>query len=255
MIKLPDPGLPGKPGAELTATGARFVVRAPGASSVKLCLFDESDREIARRDMAPGDGGTFTAFVEGLEAGARYGLRADGPWQPEAGHRFDHSKLLVDPYATRLDRPFSHAPRLAEFGEDTRGIVPKAILESPRPPINPGRPVSTPAVFAALAKRDNAPLAPLGDGFGDAEALFAWLAGQRNDLQTPALSLEPAIGEALDLLGGTDARIVRMSGSGATCFALYDSDDAAMRAAQALTSARPGWYVHATHLESSDARN
>ena len=69
------------------------------------------------------------------------------------------------------------------------------------------------------------------------------------------MSLEPAIGEALGLLGGTDARIVRMSGSGATCFALYDSDDAAKRAAQTLTSARPGWYVQATHLESSDARN
>ena len=121
--------------------------------------------------------------------------------------------------------------------------------------VNPGTPVSTPAVFAALEKRENAPLAHFGDGFGDAEALFAWLAGQRNDLQAAALTLEPTIGEALDLLGGTDARIVRMSGSGATCFALYDSDDAAMRAAQALTSARPGWYVHATHLESSDARN
>lgn len=141
MIKLPDSGLPGKPGAELTATGARFVVRAPGASSVALCLFDQSDREIARHDMTPDDGGTFTAFVEGLQAGARYGLRADGPWQPEAGHRFDHSKLLVDPYATRFDRPFSYDPRLAEFGQDTRSIVPKAIVETPRPPLNPDRPL------------------------------------------------------------------------------------------------------------------
>lgn len=144
MIRLPDSGLPGKPGAELTATGARFVVRAPGASSVTLCLFDRSDREIARHDMAPGDGGTFTALVDGLKAGARYGLRADGPWKPEAGHRFDPAKLLIDPYATRIDRPFSHGPRLAEFGEDTRSIVPKAILETPRPPLNPDRPLFQP---------------------------------------------------------------------------------------------------------------
>ena len=121
--------------------------------------------------------------------------------------------------------------------------------------VNPGTPVSTPAVFAALEKRENAPLAHFGDGFDDPEALFDWLAGQRNDLQAAALSLEPAIGEALKLLDGTEARIVRMSGSGATCFGLYDSGDAAKRAAQALTSARPGWYVQATHLESSDARN
>lgn len=144
MIKLPDSGLPGKPGAELTANGARFVVRAPGASSVALCLFDQSDREIAPHNMAPDEGGTFTAFVEGLKAGARYGLRADGPWQPDAGHRFDPAKLLVDPYATRLDRPFSYDTRLAEFGEDTRGIVPRAILETPRPPLNPGRPLFQP---------------------------------------------------------------------------------------------------------------
>ncbi|MBU2483617.1 MAG: glycogen debranching protein GlgX [Alphaproteobacteria bacterium] len=144
MIRLPDSGLPGKPGAELTATGAHFVVRAPGASSVTLCLFDQSDLEMARHDMIPGDVGTFAAFVEGLQAGARYGLRAHGPWQPEAGYRFDNSKLLVDPYATRIDRPFSYSPLLAEFGEDTRGIVPKAILETPRPPLNPGRPLFQP---------------------------------------------------------------------------------------------------------------
>ena len=121
--------------------------------------------------------------------------------------------------------------------------------------VNPGRPVPTPAVFAALTTRDNAPLASFGDGFDDAETLFAWLDGQRNDLQTPALTLEPTIGEALELLGGTDARIVRMSGSGATCFGLYDDGDAARRAAETLTSARPGWYVQSTHLESSDARD
>jgi glycogen debranching enzyme len=144
MSRLPDSGPASKPGAELTATGARFVVRAPGASSVTLCLFDQSDREIARHDMEPDDGGTYSTFVEGLQAGARYGLRADGPWQPEAGHRFDSAKLLVDPYATRLDRPFSYDPRLAEFGEDTRGIVPKTILEPLQPPINPGRPVFQP---------------------------------------------------------------------------------------------------------------
>src|SRR5690606_1411946 len=72
--------------------------------------------------------------------GARYGLRADGPWRPELGHRFDASKLLVDPYAIRLDRPFAYDPRLAEFGEDTQSIVPKAVLEAHLPPLNPGRP-------------------------------------------------------------------------------------------------------------------
>jgi len=140
MSELTDFSMPGHPGAELTADGARFTVRAPQASSVTLCLYDRSDREIERHGLENAGSGLFTAFVQGLEAGTRYGLRADGPWQPEAGHRFDPSKLLVDPYAIRLDRPFSYDPRLGEFGDDTQSIVPKAILETPLPPLNPGRP-------------------------------------------------------------------------------------------------------------------
>tara|TARA_R110002012_G_scaffold77282_17_gene196075 strand:+ start:34999 stop:36978 length:1980 start_codon:yes stop_codon:yes gene_type:complete len=135
-----DLGVPGNPGAELTVEGARFTVRAPSASSVTLCLFDDLDTEIARHDLESGDNGFFSAFVPGVKAGARYGLRADGPWQPETGHRFDASKLLVDPYAIRLDRPFAYDPRLGELGEDTQGIVPKAILDPTLPPLNPGRP-------------------------------------------------------------------------------------------------------------------
>ena len=139
-----DFGVPGNPGAELTAGAARFIARAPSASSVTLCLFDELDNEIARHDLECGDSDVFTALVPGVKAGARYGLRADGPWQPEAGHRFDPSKLLVDPYAVRLDRPFSYDPRLGTFGEDTQGIVPKAILEPGLAPLNPGRPLFDP---------------------------------------------------------------------------------------------------------------
>lgn len=135
-----DFGVPGNPGAELTAEGARFTVRAPSASSVTLCLFDHLDNEIARHALEAGDGGEFTSLIPGIKTGARYGLRVDGPWQPEAGHRFDASKLLVDPYAVRLDRPFSYDPRLGGFGEDTQSIVPKAILEPALPPLNPGRP-------------------------------------------------------------------------------------------------------------------
>ena len=63
--------------------------------------------------MRRARGGIFTATVPG-GPGTRYGLRADGPFAPEQGHRFDPSKLLVDPYATRLDRPFAYAPALAE---------------------------------------------------------------------------------------------------------------------------------------------
>jgi 4-diphosphocytidyl-2-C-methyl-D-erythritol kinase len=70
------------------------------------------------------------------------------------------------------------------------------------------------------------------------------LAG-RNDLEAPALSLCPAIGEVLAALGQTGAFLVRMSGSGATCFALYESADARDAARAALPA---GWWTLAGNL-------
>ncbi len=94
--------------------------------------------------LAPGPHGVHSVEVAGLRAGARYGLRADGPWAPAAGHRFDPSKLLVDPYAVAIDRPFAWDPRLAAprpATTDTAALVPKAIVTAlpasapPAPPV------------------------------------------------------------------------------------------------------------------------
>jgi glycogen debranching enzyme GlgX/4-alpha-glucanotransferase len=81
--------------------------------------------------------------------GARYGLRAQGPFDPTAGWRFNPAKLLVDPFATRLDRPFKLDPRLFDarvHGEaaddaDNASLVPKAIVEAAGPLPQPRRPV------------------------------------------------------------------------------------------------------------------
>ena len=69
--------------------------------------------------------------------GARYGLRADGPWAPERGLWFDPEKLLVDPYAVELDRRFVYDDRLAlprGSGIDTAPLVPKAVARALTPP-------------------------------------------------------------------------------------------------------------------------
>ena len=85
------------------------------------------------------------------------------------------------------------------------------------------------------------------------EELIAWLAHQRNDLQSPAVRLVPAIGEVLDVLNVVPrSRLVRMSGSGATCFALFATDDDAQSAARDLKRAHPKWWIRATSL--GDAR-
>ena len=113
---------------------------------------------------------------------------------------------------------------------------------------NPGAPSPTGAVYRAYdqGRVASADLPPAPEGFADLDALLAWLEGTRNDLQAPAMTLTPAIGEAMETLAALDGvRFARMSGSGATCFALFDSADAASEAARGLSAARPGWWVRA----------
>ena len=107
---------------------------------------------------------------------------------------------------------------------------------------NPLVGVSTPAVFRALASRHNPPLVlPEGD-----EGWCAQLSRLRNDLEPPARALCPQIAAVSDALASTGASLVRMSGSGATCFALYASDEAAEAAAAALCGQYPRWFFTAT---------
>ena len=98
-------------GVALADGGVTVAVAAPGATAVWFCLFD-GDVETARVPLSDRTTDVFRGFVPGIREGARYGLRADGPFQPEAGHRFDPAMLLVDPYAIELDRPFTYDQRL-----------------------------------------------------------------------------------------------------------------------------------------------
>jgi 4-diphosphocytidyl-2-C-methyl-D-erythritol kinase len=107
---------------------------------------------------------------------------------------------------------------------------------------NPQVAVATGAVFEAVEQRENPPGPPPPPLTGFA-ALTGWLAHQRNDLQPAAVSACPAIAEVLAALD--DAPLARMSGSGATCFALHGGEAGAMAQADRLRRARPGWWVEA----------
>lgn len=121
-------------GAIIGKTGADFRLWSHHASLVELCLFDDrGETELARLSMTRGDGDFHHVFVDGIKEGARYGFRIDGPYDPAQGHWYDPSKLLVDPYATELDRPFVYDPRLGQFGIDTANLMPKAILKAHKP--------------------------------------------------------------------------------------------------------------------------
>ncbi|HVR64648.1 MAG TPA: glycogen debranching protein GlgX, partial [Polyangia bacterium] len=88
-------------GATFDGAGTNFAVYSRVATRVEVCLFDPEDptREVARFDLPEANEFVWHGYVPGLEPGALYGLRVQGPYQPEQGHRCNPNKLLVDPYA------------------------------------------------------------------------------------------------------------------------------------------------------------
>lgn len=124
-------------GATITPEGLRFAVWSGAAERIWVCLFD-GERETQRLEMKPEGEGVRALLVPGLESGIRYGFRAEGTYDPEKGLWFDLQKLLVDPYAVAIDRPYVYDARLAARrgeGDDTAPLVPKAIaLALPKPP-------------------------------------------------------------------------------------------------------------------------
>ncbi|ATQ43482.1 4-(cytidine 5'-diphospho)-2-C-methyl-D-erythritol kinase [Caulobacter mirabilis] len=118
--------------------------------------------------------------------------------------------------------------------------------------VNPGVPSPTGAVYRAYDEAvapEGADLPPLPERFESAEEAAAFLAYCRNDLEAPAVRLEPRIGEALDLIRGEPETLLgRMSGSGATCFALCAGDIEAEGLAERLQVMRPDWWVRRCRL-------
>ena len=117
--------------------------------------------------------------------------------------------------------------------------------------VNPGVALATKDVFAGWT-----PAAELGDSF-DVEAVaktdyarfLQLVAAQPNDLEPSAVKLAPVIGDVLAAVRAlADCRLARMSGSGATCFGLFDASAGARHAAVALSSKYPQWWVHACVL-------
>jgi 4-diphosphocytidyl-2-C-methyl-D-erythritol kinase len=119
----------------------------------------------------------------------------------------------------------SPAPKLPEFG---------MVL------VNPSIPVATAAVFRARSQAFSAP-ASLPESWPNAAAMAAGLAEQKNDLEAPAIALAPGIAAVLaELRALPGALLARMSGSGATCFGIFATPQAAAKAAASIN--QPGWW-------------
>ena len=139
------------------------------------------------------------------------------------------------------------ASRMRGIGEDVQPV--EGMPELYAVLANPGVAVSTPEVFAALEDRNGLGMPKRIPRWRAAWSAVDWISKQRNDLQAPAIALFPVIGEVLDALRALPgARFARMSGSGATCFALFEERAEADMAAEQLAEAQPGWWVTAATL-------
>lgn len=96
-------GFPYPLGATVTSDGVNFALFSANAEKVELCLFDsEGEKELIKIEMPEFTDDIWHVCIEGIEAGALYGYRVHGPFEPHNGHRFNPSKLLLDPYAKAL---------------------------------------------------------------------------------------------------------------------------------------------------------
>ncbi len=118
--RLPPRLLVGRPepfGALARDGGVNFAVFSDHAQRIELCVFDASGaRELKRYVLYGPRDGVFHGFLPGVGPGLVYGLRAHGPWQPEAGHRFNPHKLLLDPWAREIVGHFRWRPE--HFGHE-----------------------------------------------------------------------------------------------------------------------------------------
>lgn len=116
--------------------------------------------------------------------------------------------------------------------------------------VNPRQHVATPQVFRALHSKQNAALPSLPKRLDDAATLMDWLAAQRNDLQAPAIAAAPVIAEVLAAIAATGAGLTRMSGSGATCFGVYETASAAQAASAQICAQNPDWWIAPCQINS-----
>jgi len=156
--------------------------------------------------------------------------------------------------ALGADVPVCLAGKPAFVGGIGEELTPAPRLpEVPLVLVNPLRPLSTPAVFGAReglfgkpARFDETPF--------DAAVLARLLAERGNDLTEAAVSLVPDVATVLMALENVPGTLLaRMSGSGATCFALYKDETAAARAAAVIAAANPGWWVAMSKLLAAGA--
>jgi 4-diphosphocytidyl-2-C-methyl-D-erythritol kinase len=171
------------------------------------------------------------------------------------GLAIDDARLIEVAQLTGADVPVCLASRACVMTGVGETLLPLALPKMPCVMVNPRVPVATKDVFEALGLRNGELLVGATDVIEapgwpeDGASVGDWveaLSSGCNDLEAPAMRVQPVIGEVLSALGAADgAGLARMSGSGATCFAIFEDGADALRASQKIQLDHPGWWVHA----------
>src|SRR5262249_46064844 len=135
------PGRPYPLGATWDGSGVNFALFSENAEAVELCLFDHEGRvERARIPVTEHTDQIWHVYLPEVRPGQAYGYRVHGPYDPDAGHRFNPAKLLLDPYARAIDGtlrwseevfgyPLGHAEEdLARDERDSAPFVPRSVV-------------------------------------------------------------------------------------------------------------------------------
>jgi glycogen debranching enzyme GlgX len=126
-------------GATWSPEATNFAVHAPSATAVWVCLFEDGGAEI-RHQLTEQSLGIWHGALPDVAPGTRYGFRADGPWQPELGLRFNVDKLLLDPFARAVSGEVTHDPAIFSYdldapdqrsSTDSAAYVPRGVVVGP----------------------------------------------------------------------------------------------------------------------------
>jgi 4-diphosphocytidyl-2-C-methyl-D-erythritol kinase len=245
------------PGSALSLKMSGPLAQACGEASDNLVL--KAARLLAERvpDMKAG---SFTldkvlpvaAGIGGGSADAAAALRLLAQLN---GLSLDDERLREVALAVGADVPVCLASRACDMTGVGETLMPLSLPIMPCVMVNPCVPVATKDVFTALGLRNGELLVGATDVFRGTDwpdagaSVEDWvevLAADTNDLEAPATRIQPVIGEVIAALNATNgAWLARMSGSGATCFAIFENTAEAQRASQKIQLDHPAWWVHA----------
>lgn len=245
------------PGGELQLKTTGPLADACGEVADNLVL--KAARLLAER-VADLKSGTFTlhkalpvaAGIGGGSADAAAALRL---LARANGLAIDDARLIEVAKMTGADVPVCVPSRACVMTGVGENLQPLALPKVPCVLVNPRVAVATKDVFAALGLRSG----ELRVGIADVIRAIVWpdagasldewveaFAASSNDLEEPAMRIRPVIGDVIAALNATNgAWLARMSGSGATCFAIYENTAEAGRAAEKIRRDNPTWWVHA----------